>query len=148
MELLVARELGPNVTSQRDLAVEPGGVGVCSTPWSWGGKGGSSAQGSTLERRSPTHSQSRSEVEGWEGEEPTFNHVLALKSNLRPAQHNLTAVSLPLSPPLPQGTTPNPPLEFNNPVHGQRMSTTKRAAAAARQEGPENIYEQVSRDCP
>ncbi|KAK4807810.1 hypothetical protein QYF61_023643 [Mycteria americana] len=96
-----------------------------------GGEGGSPAQGSVLERRSPTHSQSGSEVEGWEGEGPTLNHVLALKSNLHPVRHNLTAVSLHLSPRVPQGTTTNPPLEFDDPVYSRRTSTAKQAAAAA-----------------
>ncbi|KAM9264338.1 SH2 domain-containing protein 2A [Morus bassanus] len=46
---------------------------------------------------------------------------------------------------IPQGTTRNPPLEFDDPIYGRRTSTAKRAAG---QEGPENIYEHLSGDRP
>ncbi|XP_009884484.1 PREDICTED: SH2 domain-containing protein 2A-like [Charadrius vociferus] len=42
--------------------------------------------------------------------------------------------------------TRDPPLDFDDPVYGRRTSAAKRAAAAAAQEGPENIYEQLSED--
>ncbi|GAB0200919.1 SH2 domain-containing protein 2A [Grus japonensis] len=47
---------------------------------------------------------------------------------------------------VPQGTTTNPRLEFDNPVGSRRTSGTKRATTAAGQESPENIYEQLSGD--
>ncbi|XP_064330947.1 SH2 domain-containing protein 2A [Phalacrocorax carbo] len=49
------------------------------------------------------------------------------------------------APEIRQGTATNPPLEFEEPVYSRRASAAKRAAG---QEGPENIYEQLSRDRP
>ncbi|XP_010562496.1 PREDICTED: SH2 domain-containing protein 2A [Haliaeetus leucocephalus] len=44
---------------------------------------------------------------------------------------------------IPQDTT-NPPLKFSDPVYSRRTSAAKQATAAAGQESPENIYEQLS----
>ncbi|XP_062453592.1 SH2 domain-containing protein 2A [Rhea pennata] len=58
-----------------------------------------------------------------------------------------TAESRERGPPGPATeATTDPTPKFDDPVYGRRTITPKRAAAAAGQEGLENIYEQVSGD--
>ena len=95
----------------------------------WGDKGSL--------RRAPRRTPAcRREEEG-----ATSTRDPALQAN--PPDH--AAVSLHLSPRIPQGST-NPALAFDDPVYGQRVSAAK--PAAARRESPENIYEQLARDRP
>ncbi|XP_074709211.1 SH2 domain-containing protein 2A isoform X1 [Strix uralensis] len=121
--------------SQGNISGRVRRVGVHSTPGAQGGHGGPLP---SAPRRSDDP-QSGSNVEGWEGEGPTLNSILA---NFHPPRQELGAAPLHPSLRIPQGPR-NPPPAFDEPIYG-RTSAAKRVAAG--QEAPENIYEQLSGD--